>query len=70
PSPSTAGEDFSFFAREAPGFFFIVGITPPGKDPKTAAPNHSRRFFVDNSGLKLGVRALASVAVDRMVQKN
>lgn len=70
PSPTTAGEDFSFFAREAPGFFFIVGITPVGKDPKTVAPNHSPRFFVDDGGLKLGVRALASVAMDRMVQKN
>lgn len=70
PSPTTAGEDFSYFAREAPGFFFVVGITPPGKDPKTVGPNHSPRFAVDDSGLKLGVRALASVAMDRMVQKN
>lgn len=70
PSPTTAGEDFSYFAREAPGFFFIVGITPPGKDPRTAAPNHSPRFYVDNAGLKLGVRALAAVAMDRMVRTN
>ena len=33
-------------------------------DPDKAAPNHSPRFFVDERGLLLGVRALAHVACD------
>ena len=57
-------EDFSFFQRLVPGVFFFVGVTPHGTDPATAAPNHSPRFFVDESGLLLGVRALAHLACD------
>ncbi|HWH83024.1 MAG TPA: amidohydrolase [Burkholderiaceae bacterium] len=55
-------EDFSFFQRLVPGMFFFVGVTPKGTDLMTAAPNHSPRFFVDESALVLGVRALASLA--------
>ena len=57
-------EDFSFFQRLVPGVFFFVGVTPHGTDPATAAPNHSPRFFVDESGLLLGVRALAHLTCD------
>ncbi len=32
------------------------------------APNHSPRFKVDESGLKLGVRALANLTVDYQAQ--
>jgi amidohydrolase len=57
-------EDFSFFQKEVPGFFFFIGCTAPEKDPSTAAPNHSPRFFVDEKCLKLGVKSLAGLALD------
>jgi amidohydrolase len=57
-------EDFSFFQRIVPGLFFFIGVTPHGTDPATVAPNHSPRFFVDEGGLLLGVRALANLACD------
>ena len=60
----TGSEDFSFFQRVVPGLFIFLGVTPPGADPKKAAPNHSPRFYVDESGLLLGVRALAHLACD------
>ncbi len=60
----TGSEDFSFFQRVVPGLFIFLGVTPAGADPKKAAPNHSPRFFVDESGLLLGVRALAHLACD------
>ena len=60
----TGSEDFSFFQRVVPGLFFFLGVTEPGRDPRTAAPNHSPRFKVDEDGLLLGVRALAHVACD------
>ena len=60
----TGSEDFSFFQRVVPGLFIFLGVTPAGADPKKAAPNHSPRFFVDESGLRLGVRALAHLACD------
>lgn len=62
--PLTPAEDFSRYQERIPGLFFFLGITPPGTDPRTVAPNHSPRFFVDESALPTGVRALAHLAVD------
>ncbi len=63
--PKTCGaEDFSYYQRMVPGFFFFLGCTPPEQDCKKAASNHSPRFYVDETGLKLGVKALATLAVD------
>ena len=63
--PKTCGaEDFSFYQQQVPGFFFFIGCTPPGQDCKYAPSNHSPRFFVDEDGLKVGVRALATLALD------
>jgi amidohydrolase len=62
--PKVSGsEDFSFFQRVVPGFFFFVGVTP-GADVDKAPSNHSPRFFVDERSLLIGVRALANVASD------
>jgi amidohydrolase len=60
-------EDFSFYQKEVPGFFYFVGCTPPERDARTAAPNHSPRFYVDETCLKLGVKTLAALAVDWLV---
>jgi amidohydrolase len=57
-------EDFSFFQKVVPGFFFFVGCTPRDRDYRTAAPNHSPRFYVDEECLKLGVKALSGLALD------
>ncbi len=57
-------EDFSFFQKAVPGFFYFMGCTPPEKDARTAAPNHSPRFYVDEKCLKLGVKTLATLALD------
>lgn len=59
----TGSEDFSFYQKKIPGFFFFVGITPK-QDLKTAASNHSPRFYVDESALKVGVKAMLQVALD------
>ncbi|MDT4815227.1 amidohydrolase [Achromobacter agilis] len=63
---STASEDFSFYQEKVPGMFFYLGVTPKGTDVEKAAPNHSPRFYVDESGLINGVRALSNLAVDYM----
>jgi amidohydrolase len=62
--PTTTAEDFSRYQQNIPGVFFFLGITPPGTDPATAAPNHSPRFYLDEAALPVGVRALAHLAVD------
>jgi amidohydrolase len=68
--PITAAEDFAQYQRRVPGVFFFLGITPPGTDPSTAAPNHSPRFYVDEAALPVGVRALAHAAVDYLSAKS
>ena len=63
--PKTTGaEDFSVYQQKIPGLFYFVGISPPGTDLSKVADNHSPKFFVDESGLLLGVRSLAALAVD------
>jgi amidohydrolase len=57
-------EDFSFFQQKVPGLFFWLGIRPPDQTPDQAASNHSPLFFIDESGLGLGVRALSRVTID------
>jgi amidohydrolase len=57
-------EDFSFFQKVVPGFFFFVGCTPADKDARTAAPNHSPRFYLDENCLKPGLRGLTTLALD------
>lgn len=57
-------EDFSFFANAVPGFYFYLGATPEGIDPATVPTNHSPYFDVDESTLRVGLAALATVAVD------
>lgn len=57
-------EDFSYYAREVPGFFFFVGATPKGQDPVKAPSNHSPEFFLDESALDVGLRSMLQVTLD------
>ena len=57
-------EDFSFYAREVPGFFFFVGATPRGQDALRAPSNHSPAFFLDEDALKVGTRAMLQLVLD------
>ena len=63
-NPVLGAEDFSFFQQKVPGIFFWLGTRPKNQTPEEAPSNHSPLFYVDESGLGLGVRALAHVAVD------
>jgi amidohydrolase len=57
-------EDFAFFQKVVPGLFFRLGCIPPELDLRKAVPNHSPRFYMDERCLKLGVKALSTLAVD------
>ena len=60
---NAAGEDFSRFARRAPGMFFSLSVTPPGVNAQQAV-NHSPLFEGDDAGLPIGVRLMSTVAMD------
>jgi metal-dependent amidase/aminoacylase/carboxypeptidase family protein len=62
---TTGAEDFSFYQKEIPGLFIFLGITP--KDQlDAAASNHSPLFYIDESGLLTGVKALGHLTLDYM----
>ncbi|WP_342129347.1 amidohydrolase [Hydrogenophaga sp. OTU3427] len=63
--PKVSGsEDFSEFQKVVPGFFYFLGAPPKGKDYRTAPPNHSPLFDIDEDQLPVGARSLAALAVD------
>lgn len=57
----TGAEDFSFFQKEVPGLYFFLGGLPEGRTP---AGHHTPDFYVDDSGMKLGVRTMANLVLD------
>lgn len=61
---STGAEDFSYFANKVPGFFFRLGGMPIEDHPNKGFSHHTPDFYIDDSGLTLGVRAMANLAVD------
>jgi len=60
----TVAEDFSYYSSQAPSVYYWVGITPPDQDLRTAPDNHSDRFYIDESGIAVALRATLHVAVD------
>lgn len=58
----TGAEDFSYFQRVAPGFYFFLGGMTPGN--KDAYPHHTPDFKIDDSGLLLGVKTLTQMSLD------
>jgi amidohydrolase len=65
----TGAEDFSLFAQEAPGLYFFLGGMPEGQDPATAPAHHTPDFYVDDSRLEVGVKALSMLTVDYLNMK-
>lgn len=65
----TGAEDFAFYARQAPAFFFFIGVTPPGPDVGKAASNHSPLFYIDEPAIAVATRAMLTVAVDFLQSK-
>lgn len=62
----TGAEDFSFFANEVPGMYWFVGGRDPNADDDQVFPHHTPDFYIDESGLNLGVKAMVKVAMDYM----
>ncbi len=62
--PRTGAEDFGFFAQKIPCFYFFLGGMPKGGDEKTAPSHHTPDFYVDESGMKLGVKAFCYLVLD------
>ena len=58
----TGGEDFSYFQEVVPGFYFFLGGMSKGETE--VFPHHTPDFFIDESGLLLGVKAFTQITFD------
>lgn len=65
----TGAEDFSFFQQKVPGVFVFVGGMPKGKDVTETAAHHTPDFFIDESGMKTGVKTYCMLALDYLEMK-
>ncbi|MEX0274067.1 MAG: amidohydrolase [Flavobacteriaceae bacterium] len=58
----TGAEDFSYFQRDVPGFFFFLGGMTPGNTQPY--PHHTPDFLIDDAGMQLGVKAMTEITLD------
>lgn len=65
---STGAEDFSFFANKVPALYWFTGGRPSHVSANEATPHHTPDFFIDESGLITGVKAMAHVVTTYMSQ--
>jgi amidohydrolase len=66
---ATGSEDFSFFAKKVPGFFYFVGGMPANADSKVTPSHHTPDFFIDESGMSTGVRTMLNLTLEYMYKK-
>jgi amidohydrolase len=62
----TGAEDFAFYQKKVPGFFFFVGAMPPDQDPNKVPAHHTPDFMIDERGMLTGLKAMLNVTVDYM----
>jgi amidohydrolase len=60
----TGAEDFAYYQKKVPGFFFFVGAMPPDQDPNTVPSHHTPDFMVDERAFVTGVKAMLNLTVD------
>ncbi len=61
----TGAEDFSYFGKKAPAFFFYLGARDPQFPTFDSAPDHhTPSFFINDSRLDVGVKAFVHLVLD------
>ncbi len=60
----TGAEDFSFFQKEVPGVYFFIGGKPINTPVAESAPHHTPDFYIDESGMLLGVKTFIQMSLD------
>jgi amidohydrolase len=61
--PLTGAEDFSYYARVVPGFFFFVGVVPQGK---VSGGHHTPTFYADDQAIPVAMRAMTALVVNAL----
>lgn len=60
----TGAEDFAFFQEKIPGFYFFLGGKPLDVKPEDATSHHTPAFYIDESGMLLGVKTFIQIVHD------
>ena len=55
------GEDYGYFAREIPGFYYRLGIVKPGT---TTSGLHTPTYRPDDAAIAVGIRSMSNLLVD------
>ena len=58
--PQTASEDFSYYAKEVPGFMFYIGAVGEGE---VAYPHHHPNFFINEDSILITAQAVSNGAL-------
>jgi amidohydrolase len=59
--PTTGAEDFSYFSNLVPGFYFWIGVVPPGK---VSGGHHTPTFYAADESVPIAMRAMSTLVVD------
>ncbi len=59
--PTTGAEDFSYFSNLVPGFYFWVGVVPPGK---ASGGHHTPTFYAADESVPIAMKLMTSLVVD------
>lgn len=60
--PQMVAEDFSYYQKVVPGFFYFLGVGNQAKG--ITAPVHTAEFDLDEESLVVGVRVMSNVLLD------
>ncbi|WP_340073629.1 amidohydrolase [Leptobacterium sp. I13] len=60
----TGAEDFAYFQEKVPGFYFFLGGKAPEAKPEEVFPHHTPNFYIDESGMLLGVKSFVQIVYD------
>jgi amidohydrolase len=67
PKPQMGAEDFSYFQKVIPGFYYFLGVGNRAKG--ITAMIHTPEFDVDEESLVIGVKAMTSMVLDYLDRK-
>lgn len=61
--PSMGGEDFSFYGLEVPACFYLLGLCPPGSDPRLVPQLHQPGFDFNDDTLPTAIEMMCRLAL-------
>jgi amidohydrolase len=61
--PRTGAEDFSWFAREVPGFYINIGAVPPGR---VSGGHHTPTFYADDGTVPMAMRVMTALVLNAL----